>query len=56
MIEPLTIVLVFYFMDKELIVCAMIQYTCQKPLSMHNLLNQTEWVNWKVPSGIYLYP
>ena len=30
----------------------MIQYTCKKPLSKCNLLNQTEWVSRKVPSGI----
>ena len=30
----------------------MIQYTCKKPLSMQNLLSQTESVNRKVPSGI----
>ena len=42
-------------MDNELIVGDMIQYaqyTCKKPLSMYNILNQTESVNRKVSSGI----
>ena len=63
-IELPTVDLVFYFMDNELTVGAMIQCTCKKPLSMYNLLNLTESVNRKVPSDIiytrnnlvHLYP
>ena len=41
----------FDFMDNELTVGAVIQYTCKKPLSMYNLISLTESVNRKVPSG-----
>ena len=39
-------------MDKELNFWAMIKYTFKKPLSVYNLLSQTELVKRKVPSGI----
>ena len=50
--EPPVIDLVFDFMENEFTIWAMIQYNCEKSLSMYKLLNQMELVNWKVPSGI----